>query len=155
VDGAERYPGSGASAAEVISLAEAYRKDAVALLARKRGGEPLLDAPGRLCAVHAIELYLNAFLIKLGKAPEGIRSSRHDLAEKAKLASAGGLVLRRRTAIHLATMTQRREYLVLRYEPEMGSLSQVTRLGATLEEIASKVKRAVLARGGARDSVSA
>ena len=104
---------------------------------------PCRVAPCRLCAVHAIELYLNAFLLKLGHPPERIRDSRHDLAARAALANAGGLGLRRRTAIHLAAMTQGREYLVLRYDPGMAELPPLNRLWATLDEIARKVTRAV------------
>ena len=99
------YPGADARADEVIRLANHYRGAANDLLrlVEEKGARRI--APCRLCAVHAIELYLNAFLLKLGHPPERIRDSGHDLAARAALASAGGLALRRRTAIHLATMT--------------------------------------------------
>ena len=64
---------------------------------------------------------------------------------RAALANAGGLGLRRRTAKHLAAMTQGREYLVLRYDPGMAELPPLNRLWASLDEIARKVTRAVAA----------
>jgi hypothetical protein len=141
------YPGADAGIEEVIRLAHHYRRAANDLLrlAGEKGRARV--APCRLCAVHAIELYLNAFLLKLGHPPERIRDSRHDLAVRAALANAGGLGLRRRTAIHLAAMTQDREYLVLRYDPGMAELSPLNRLWATLDEIARKVTRAVAPPG--------
>ena len=114
------YPGADARADELIRLANHYRGAANDLLrlVEEKGARRI--APCRLCAVHAIELYLNAFLLKLGHPPERIRDSGHDLAARAALASAGGLALRRRTAIHLATMTLGREYLVAALRPGHG-----------------------------------
>ena len=137
------YPGADARVEEVIRLANHYRGAANDLLRMAQEKGPSRVAPCRLCAVHAIELYLNAFLLKLGHPPERIRDSRHDLAARAALANAGGLGLRRRTAIHLAAMTLGREYLVLRYDPGMAELPPLNRLWATLDEIARKVTRAV------------
>ena len=137
------YPGADARADEVIRLANHYRgaTNDLLRLVEEKGARRI--APCRLCAVHAIELYLNAFLLKLGHPPERIRDSGHDLAARAALASAGGLALRRRTAIHLATMTLGREYLVLRYDPGMAEVAPLNRLWATLDEIARKVTSAV------------
>jgi len=141
----DRYPGADARVEEVIRLADHYRGAANDLLrlVEEKGARRV--APCRLCAVHAIELYLNAFLLEAGHSPERIRDSGHDLAARARLAIAGGLALRRRTAIHLATMTQGREYLVLRYDPGMAELPPLNRLWATLDEIARKVTSAVAA----------
>ena len=134
------FPGARATARDVCSLAAEYRKAAHSLLKTARKGQPLSRAPSRLCAIHAIELYLNAFLLHRGDTPEQIRSRQHDLAERARLALDAGLTLRKRTAEHLVRMTQDREYLVTRYGPEMTStLSEVNRLLATLEEIGNKV----------------
>ena len=139
----DQYPGADARVEEIIRLANHYRGAANDLLRMAQEKGPCRVAPCRLCAVHAIELYLNAFLLKLGHPPERIRDSRHDLAARAALANAGAARGRRRTAIHLAAMTQGREYLVLRYDPGMAELAPLNRLWATLDEIARKVTRAV------------
>jgi hypothetical protein len=102
------YPGSEASADNIICLAEGYRRTAQHLL-EERPMQWRTEAPGRLCGVHAIELYLNAFLIDCGFTQEEIRASGHDLGKKAGMAAAAGLILKRRTARHLETMTEDRE----------------------------------------------
>ena len=91
--------------------------------------------------MHAIELYLNAFLLAGGTPPEQVRSHFHNLAARTESAIASGLVLRKRTAEHLRKMTEDREYLVSRYGPEMTStLSELNRLMATLEEVSKKTR---------------
>lgn len=135
------YPGSTAAPNDIVALADEYRRAAIALMESGRRGEPLSRAPGRLCAMHAIELYLNAFLLAGGTPPEQIRSHFHNLAARTESAIAGGLVLRKRTADHLRKMTEDREYLVSRYGPEMTStLSELNRLMATLEEVSKKTR---------------
>ena len=97
-------------------------------------------APWRLLAVHAIELYLNAFLLHAGGEPGSIRGLQHDLSARAERAIAKGLTLRKLTTQHLATVTVDREYLVVRYSPDLlSSMSQINQLAATLEELAEKV----------------
>lgn len=59
----------------------------------------------RLCAIHAIELYLNGFLLSLGNDAKSIRSRQHNLADRSELALKRGLKLRKRTAEHLVHMT--------------------------------------------------
>ena len=136
------YPGSAATVADLLALAQAYRVSALCLLERR--GQALSRAPATLCAIHAIELYLSAFLIHHGSSTAEIRGYCHDLAERGELALARGLTLRRRTAEHLAKMTRDREYLVSRYGPEdLSTLSSCNRLLATLNEVARKVVEAV------------
>ena len=140
VAGANVYPGADATPEDVLALAEEYRRAAVALLPHGRKGEPISRAPARLCAIHAIELYLNAFLLRAGETPTGIRGLRHDLRARTDACLAGGLSLRRRTVAHLHRLTEGREYLVARYGPELStSLSQINRMMATLEEVARRV----------------
>jgi hypothetical protein len=135
----EAYPGSAACAAEVIAMADAYRQAAKLLLNEGRR-QAFSRAPATLCAIHAIELYLNALLLHRGRPAAELRGHFHDLAGRAELARAQGLVLRTRTAAHLAKVTRDREYLISRYGPEkLSTLSEVTRLVATLDEIAKKV----------------
>ena len=97
-------------------------------------------APYRLAAIHAVELYLNAFLLHSGLDHGRVRGLQHDLAARTDLSVKCGLLLRKRTATHLRTMAAAREYLVSRYGPELSSsLSQLNRLSATLSEVAGKV----------------
>ncbi|WP_222934569.1 hypothetical protein [Caulobacter sp. 17J80-11] len=121
-------------------MADEYRTAAHALLTAGQRGKPL-RAPFCLSALHAIELYLNALLLHRGCTARSLRGLQHDFAKRAKQAADGGLVLRRRTAQHLATVAATREYVVTRYGPEMAApASQVNRLSASLEEVAKKVK---------------
>lgn len=134
------YPGSTASAWQILTLAHEYRGSCIHLMARYQGGEPHQLAPARLLAIQAIELYLNALLLDAGEAPQAVRGLQHDLAARARRAMERGLVLRLKTADHLAKLTSGREYLTARYGPELsGTQSQLNRLTATLEEVAHKV----------------
>ncbi|GAB4370025.1 MAG: hypothetical protein Kow00114_30120 [Kiloniellaceae bacterium] len=150
----KEYPGAEASAAEVLGLATEYHTAAQALLKTVRKGKPLSRAPCRLCAIHAIELYLNAFLLHLGETPEKIRAHRHDLATRVAAAPDGKLTFRKKTAEHLARMSEDREYLVTRYGPELAAtLSEVNRLMATLEEVGTKVRAILLDQTVAKETV--
>jgi hypothetical protein len=135
-----RYPGELASPQQVQELAEEYRKAAKHLLQLGRPGKPLTRAPFRLAAIHAIELYLTALLLHRGHNAGDIRKMQHDLAERTDHAQRAGLRLRAKTARHLQSLSQNREYLVTRYGPELAATaSQINRLTATLEEVAVKV----------------
>ncbi|MEQ1492000.1 MAG: hypothetical protein ABL932_15770 [Terricaulis sp.] len=137
------YPGALATPAQVQALADEYRKATRVLLELGRRGAPLTYAPFRLTAIHAVELYLNAFLLRGGHAPGEIRRLQHDLWARAELALAGGLQLRKRTSAHLRSLNAKREYLASRYGPELAAtMSQINRLGATLEEVATKTTKA-------------
>lgn len=134
------YPGKSTTVRDLLRLASEYRKAAHHLLPLGRRGDPSSRAPFRLSAIHAIELYLNAFLLHRGETAASIRGMQHDLATRAERAGEKGLRLRKRTAGHLQSMEEKREYLVSRYSPEMTStVSQVNRLTATLDEVAEKV----------------
>ena len=136
------YPGELATPVQMHMLAHEYRAAAIHLASLGRPGEPLSRAPFRLAAIHAIELYLNALLLKRGHPASAIRSLRHNLADGLKLAAGYGLLLRAKTAQHVHDLAENREYLVTRYGPEMTSLaSQLNRLTATLEEVSNKVSK--------------
>ena len=137
------YPGESATAAEVSSLADEYRLAALLLLESGRPKEPKSRAPFRMVAIHAVELYLNAFLLSSGHNAGQVRGLQHNLAARADLAVELGLVLRKRTREHLHTMSQSREFLVTRYVPSGTSLSEINRLQATLAEVAQKVSAAI------------
>ncbi|OJU13707.1 MAG: hypothetical protein BGN86_09145 [Caulobacterales bacterium 68-7] len=139
-----RYPGDVATPNEVVRLADEYQRAALTIAPLGRRGHPISRAPYRLTAIHAIELYLNGLLLHAGHEPGRIRGLQHDLAARAELAASSGLALRKRTADHLKAMAGAREYLVTRYGPELSStLSQINRLEATLDEVATKVRKFV------------
>lgn len=134
------YPGTLAKPSDVLRLAKEYHNAAIVIADLGRRGDPISRAPYRLAAIHAVELYLNAHLLHAGHEPCRIRGLQHNMAARTDLCLASGLVLRKRTAAHLRAIADNREYLVTRYGPELTStLSQVNRLAATLEEVASKV----------------
>ena len=136
---AQVYPGETAAPVELVRLADEYRAAAKTLRENGRRGDPLSRAPFRLNAIHAIELYLNAFLLSTGHPARDLRRHHHDLGARTELALVAGLQLRKRTAAPLRSLTETREYLVSRYDPAVASASQLNRLEATLDEIAKKV----------------
>jgi len=138
------YPGDAASPKQLIQLAAAYREAAKALLPSGKKRDQLSRAPWRLIAIHAVELYLNAALLHFGLASTKIRNLQHNMAARTNLAIAKGLTLRKRTVSHLETLSTNREYLTVRYSPEVpATISQITRLNATLEELSEKVTRLI------------
>ncbi len=135
------YPGQSASVRDILDLATQYRDAAVKLGEGSSRGKTN-HIPRRLLALHSIELYLNALLLAKGLDHKTIRGFQHDLGERTRRAMDAGLVLRKRTAEHLATLSSNREYLVTRYGPEMTTtLSHVNRLMATLDELSQKVRK--------------
>lgn len=139
IEGQSFYPGEKATPAEIVLLAAEYRRSAEMLLANGRSGAPLSWAPYRLVAMHAIELYLNAFLVAGGHSQASVRALQHDTASRSQLATVGNLRLRKRTVAHLISLSENREYLVARYDPSPVSMSQLNRVHATLTEVALKV----------------
>ena len=138
----ELYPGSQATAASLLLLAHEYRRSADILLASGRKGIAASYAPFRLTAIHAIELYLNAFLLHSGETPERIRGLGHNLERRAERAAKKGLVFRQGTRAHMRSLSGAREYVVTRYALELlGSMSQLNRLTASLNDVAGKVCR--------------
>jgi len=135
----EHYPGSLASTEQLLLLAREYHRAAETLLGNRRKGDPLSLAPFRLAAIHAMELYLNALLRNEGLDHKKVRGLQHDLASRTQLVQEAGVVLRKRTAEHLAHLVDNREYLVSRYGPELvATTSDINRLMATLEEVSRK-----------------
>lgn len=139
MDGAsgDPYPGSEAEVWQVVELANSYYHAAIVLFRDAEEKDPLAFAPASLCAIHAIELYLNAFLRHEGSSPGQIRARMHNLADPRFVAA---LKLRAKTARHLADITERREYLISRYAPELVSRhTELNRLSATLVEVMTKM----------------
>lgn len=120
----------------LFSLAEEYRQAALIL-----EHQPLLRAPLRFTAIHAIELYLSALLLKGGQTPEDILQLRHGLQPRAELAKKLGLVLRQGSFDHLGALDLNREYPTARYgSGDPKAASPVNRLVATLNDVARKTK---------------
>lgn len=116
VEGRKFHPGETATARDVLALADEYRRAAETLLPAGRKRSPLSRAPCRLVAIHAIELYLNAYLLRAGLSPAAVRRLQHDSGSRTRQAVTAKLVLRKRTLAHLQRLTERREYLTTRYD---------------------------------------
>lgn len=138
------YPGEEASALEIRLLADEYRSAARCLWEHRQPGKPLSLAPFRFSAVHAIELYLTAYL-RLSGYPNGeLRAMQHGLCDRIRLAQRAGLRLRKRTLANAALIDGNREYLIARYGPErVRDLSQPNQVSALLEEVSGKVAAAL------------
>jgi hypothetical protein len=135
----QNFPGDAATASQIRALADEYRKAAIVLIPHGKAGKPLSRAPFRLIAIHAIELYLNAYLLEKNKSGCEIRSMRHSLRARVDAALEHGLVLRIKTAAHIRALEDCREYLISRYGPELiSTATQLNRLIATLNEVAEK-----------------
>ncbi|MCL6740670.1 hypothetical protein LZ518_05930 [Sphingomonas sp. RB56-2] len=142
------YPGEDAKPEEVLRLAGQYLLAANALLPLRQRGNPLSLAPFRQLAIHAIELHLNALLLARGYQSTTVRGMQHNLAARTDIAIALGLDLRKRTAQHLRSLSETREYLVSRYDPGLSVTSEINRLSATLNEVASKVSAVIRRQAG-------
>lgn len=103
--GAPDYPGDEATVDEILDYAEAYFAASRTLFERARNGKPQVRAPARLCAIHATELYLNAFLRARGESSKNIRARMHNLADEHFISE---LRLRRKTGLHLQELSHRR-----------------------------------------------
>jgi HEPN domain-containing protein len=137
IEGEKFYPGETATPREIVDLADEYRRAADALLQTCRRREPLSRAPYRLVAIHAVELYLNAYLLAVGHSSTAVRGLQHNLAARTHIAAK--LSLRKRTLAHLHSLSEKREYLIARYDPAANETSELNRCAATLAEIADKV----------------
>lgn len=127
----DRKLGLAVEAADFVRRADAHRADALAPLVAGRG------APCRVCAVHALDLYLVAFLTARAVVPDRGRGAPA-LAAHARQAAKAGLALRPRTLEFLEAMAHGREDVVARDETALG-LGGGNRLAATLEEVGSRV----------------
>lgn len=154
MEGQRFFPGEGATAAQILLLANEYRRSADPLLNGRRIGCAISRAPYRLVAIHAIKFYRNAYLIAAGYRAVEIRAMQHDTATRAQSVAVAKLHLRNRRSAHLQTLSDNREYLVARYDPASTTVSQLNRLHATLAEVAKKVSCAIAATGKGIDNLS-
>ncbi len=128
-------------------LADNYRRAAMLLRESGQRGNPMSWAPFRLVAVHAIELYLTAFLLHRGMTGDEVRQQMgHHLGKRADAAKAAGLILRQRTHEHLVSLSSSKVYRISRYQPsELETASELNRLTATLDEVTHKTALAAAA----------
>lgn len=124
---------------DLFLLAGQYKQAAALLRQQGKPRKPMSWAPFRLCAIHAIELYLSAFLLHEGYKQDDVYGLGHDLAKREERARKKGLELRVKTKNHLAQMRDNREYLSSRYTPQMTTKSEINRMEATLEQVAKHV----------------
>lgn len=144
------YPGAAASVEQLYRLADCYAEAAHRLMDMSRKGDHLSRAPFRLNAIHAIELYLSAFLLAAGANPARLRGLQHDLTRRSQMALDSGLVLRKATSAHLRNLCASREYLIVRYAPEqLETVCEVTRLSASLRDVARQVSTCLANRQAA------
>jgi HEPN domain-containing protein len=144
LEGQQFYPGETATPRQILKLADEYRLAAEALWKAGRPRQPLSRAPYRLIAIHAVELYLNAFLLAVGHPAPKLRGLHHDFAGRTRLALDAKLRLKKLTMEHLEQLSATREYLITRYDPATTAASELTRLAATLAEVAHKVRPLVV-----------
>ena len=136
------FPGDEATPEQLIALAEEFRKLAESLFNGSGRRKGLAWSPVRFLAIHAMELYLTAYLRMRGFEAGTLRGLGHDLSARRTLARKAGLVLTIRTEQHLDALSKSRDYLVSRYGPEMnGDPSPPNRFEASLREVATKVRR--------------
>jgi hypothetical protein len=144
LEGQKIFPGDGATVEQVFDLADEYRRAADLLLPARRPKCPLSRAPYRLAAIHAIELYLNAILMRHGWSSAQLRGMQHDLAKRSAAVTAAGIVLKKRTLEHLKKLSEAREYLVMRYGPEAsGTVTHLNQVESTLKHVAEKAEKIV------------
>jgi hypothetical protein len=130
------------SAAECLALAGEYMRAAMHLKTIWRPRKAASRAPFRFTAIHAIELYLTAYLLHAGEPWPKLRRMGHNLQQRHDVAADRGLMLRKRTRTSLGVISRQREYLKSRYAQNEARPTQLNRLEATLEEVAKKVAAA-------------
>ena len=100
--------------------------------------------PGTEASVGTVVSLADAYWDAAHRLLPQIEKGRGVSSERTRLAVEKGLSLRRRTAEHLIRLSDQRDYLVVRYGPEqLGDLSEINRMFATLKEIAEKVRAAI------------
>jgi hypothetical protein len=133
MDGGSHFTVTEASPHEMLTLADAYAASADQLLEQYGAGKRDLRLPAHLCAMHAVELYLHAFLRFRGATSKDIKSRQHNFEHEEFCERLG---LDQKTREHLKRLSDRNEYLLVRYRPErVGDLSQANRMQRTLKAV--------------------
>jgi hypothetical protein len=136
------YPGDSATAQQLLELADQYFNAALTTRAKQvKPRQRLTWAPTRLLYVHAIELYLNAWLRKKNVANATLRGMKHSLSERYNEAARLGLTLPDSAQRNLVQVEHENAYVVVRYGPErLRELSNPMQLEGSL----IAVRKAVL-----------
>ncbi len=124
---------------DVLAVAGSYAEAADHLFAQHRTAKPDLNMPARLCALHAVELYLHAFLRFRGASAKQIRARSHSLwhEEFNKV-----LDLDPKTRQHLQDLSSERVYVSVRYPIDHVSRPcPINRMERTLEAVREKADR--------------
>ena len=136
----QTYPGSDMTYGRMLALAHEYRRIALSLDRLEADKRPLLIAPYRFAAIHAIELYFNAFLLFRGLSHVELRRSHHDLKQRQLLAHSNGLMLKATTVSRLEELMLNREYLSARYSiTNLINALDFSSLELIMNELAAKV----------------
>jgi hypothetical protein len=116
---------------KILELADEYANAALHLFEQK--DKAVGHRPARLCALHATELYLHAFLRFRGATPSQIKARQHDLWHAEFVDRLG---LDQKTCQHLKEISAARDYRRVRYPstPEQ-PFSPRNRMERTLQAI--------------------
>jgi hypothetical protein len=144
------YPGDTATPKQLRKLADKYFCAAKAAHAaagnESKKARKLSLAPARFLQIHAIELLMNAWLLRAGVTSEAVRGMQHSFQKRIEEGKKRGLCLPEATIEHLARIDSAREYVVVRYDPSHnGWLSEPTRLEKSLQDIREAVDKAFAA----------
>jgi hypothetical protein len=134
------YPGEKMSPGQMLALAHEYKRIAQSLDKLEIKSRPIALAPFRFAAIHAIELYINAYLLFRGVEARELRKINHDLVRRQIWAHELGLVLRSKTIERIGQIMLNREYLSARYSVcHVKNGLDFTQLEMVMSELAKKV----------------
>jgi|OM-RGC.v1.024672236 hypothetical protein len=124
---------------DVLVLAAKYAEAADCLFAEHRRSQSDLNLPARLCALHAVELYLHAFLRYRGASAKQLRTRNHGLWHDEFNRC---LDLDAKTRQHLQDLSDQKAYLSVRYPNDpVQRPCPINRMERTLEAIREKADR--------------
>jgi HEPN domain-containing protein len=139
------YPGDHIDGVALLGMAKSYHEAADRLRAALTPCKNGDYAPWRLLALHAIELYLSAAMLRHDHDMAVVRSSSHDLEKKLNLLLKDGMRFSEKTCHVLRLVSQDRHYVRARYAPDMvKEMMPITRLNAALSDVAALMSRQVV-----------
>jgi len=114
-------PGQGMTTYGIFLLAECYHEAADVVL--NHHTKALSDHPARLLYLHAIETYFRAFLRMWETNVDNLRAFRHNVGDMADASVAKGLHLDRVILKYLRDVSLENDYVRIRYDYDLRSLS--------------------------------
>lgn len=127
---------------ELLRLAGCYARAALRAQPVTNGNQ-VNSAPSRLLLIHAIELYLTAYLRHCGVPHGDMLTLNHKLHERALRARENGLPLGDKTLRRLENVDNRQEYKAVRYAPAAYQQSPVNQLESILIDVQRKLEKAL------------